>query len=145
MGLSNGAYNYSTGKYTGGTTCRYYKVGLYLRFFDNKTFGWKAPFMKKGWSGMEGQRFFTLRRFDGAPGYLQTYYDHFECYIAVEKTRPSFYIANPAVTFAPKYMWFPIPQTQIDVKNATGTVFLKQNLVFKLNPDFKLIFNKLKR
>jgi len=77
---------------------------------------------------MEGQRFFMLRRFDGAPGVPANWMTTIiNAYVAVEKTRPSFYVANPAVTFAPKYMWFPIPQTQIDVKNATGVVYLKQN------------------
>jgi len=127
----NGAYNASTGKYDGGTIpADTYKVGLYpAGSFDNKTFGWKALLHEERLElGMEGQRFFTLRRFDGAPGVPANWMTTIlNAYIAVEKTRPSFYVANPAVTFAPKYMWFPIPQTQIDVKNATGVVFLKQN------------------
>jgi starch-binding outer membrane protein, SusD/RagB family len=78
---------------------------------------------------MEGNRFFTLRRFDFGPtvGIMTTTINN---YISVEKTRPSYYVQNQSVTFAPKYMWFPLPQQQIDIKNATGKVFLKQN------PDF---------
>jgi len=74
---------------------------------------------------MEGQRFFALRRFNGVvPGLMaQT----LNSYISVEKTRPSYYIQNPNVVFSDKYQWFPIPQTQIDIKNSTGKVFLKQN------------------
>jgi starch-binding outer membrane protein, SusD/RagB family len=128
---TNGAYNASTGKYDGGTIpADTYKVGLYpAGAFDNKAYAWKALLHEERLElAMEGQRFFMLRRFDGAPGvptnWMTTIINN---YIAVEKTRPSFYIANPAVTFAPKYMWFPIPQTQIDVKNATGVVYLKQN------------------
>ncbi|MCW3092385.1 MAG: RagB/SusD protein [Ferruginibacter sp.] len=123
----NSAYNASTGKYTTQTTpADNYKVSPYpAGAFDDKVFAAKAILFEERLElAMEGQRFFALRRFDNGTGLMTTILNN---YIAVEKTRPSFYIANPNVVFAPKYQWFPIPQQQIDVKNATGKVFLKQN------------------
>ena len=127
----NSDYDAATGTYKTQTTpADSYNVGLYAAgAFDNKTFGWKALLHESRLElGMEGQRFFTLRRYDGAPGapanWMTTILND---YITVEKTRPSFYAGNPTVVFSPKYMWFPIPQQQIDLKNATGVVYLKQN------------------
>jgi len=124
----NSAYDAGSGKYATQTTpADNYKVGLYpAGAFTDKTFATKALLHELRMElAMEGQRFFTLRRFDGQNGISMT--TILNNYIAVEKTRPSFYIANPNVVFAAKYMWFPIPQQQIDVKNATGKILLKQN------------------
>ncbi|HEU5164597.1 MAG TPA: RagB/SusD family nutrient uptake outer membrane protein [Chitinophagaceae bacterium] len=123
----NSDYDAATGKYKTQTTpAANYKISPYpAGAFDDKVFAVKALLHEERLElAMEGQRFFTLRRFDNGTGLMTTILNN---YIAVEKTRPSFYIQNPSVTFAPKYMWFPIPQAQIDVKNLSGTVFLKQN------------------
>ncbi|MEO6548466.1 MAG: RagB/SusD family nutrient uptake outer membrane protein [Ferruginibacter sp.] len=123
----NSAYNAGTGKYTTQTTpADNYKISPYpAGAFDDKVYAAKAILFEERLElAMEGQRFFALRRFDNGTGLMTTILNN---YISVEKTRPSFYIANPSVVFAPKYMWFPLPQQQIDVKNATGKVFLKQN------------------
>ena len=124
----NSAYNAGTGKYTTQTTpADNYKVGLYpTGAFVDKSFARKAVLFEERLElAMEGQRFFALRRFNGvAAGIMATTLNN---YIAVEKTRPSYYIQNPTVVFSDKYQWFPIPQAQIDVKNSTGKVFLKQN------------------
>ncbi len=127
----NSAYDGGSGKYTTQTTAAdNYKVGLYADgAFATKEFARKAVLFEERLElAMEGQRFFTLRRFDDVtPGLMaKTLND----YITVEKTRPSYFIQNPGVVFTDKYRWYPIPQAQIDVKNATGTVFLKQNTGF---------------
>ena len=124
----NSAYDAGTGKYVTQTTpAANYKISPYpAGAFVDKAFARKAILFEERLElAMEGQRFFTLRRFDGvSPGIMATTINN---YIAVEKTRPSYYIQNPSVVFADKYQWFPIPQQQIDVKNATGKIFLKQN------------------
>jgi starch-binding outer membrane protein, SusD/RagB family len=123
----NSEYDAATGKYKTQTTpADNYKVSPYpAGAFDDKVFALKAILHEERLElAMEGQRFFALRRFDNGTGLMTTILNN---YIAVEKTRPSFYIQNPSVVFAAKYQWFPIPQEQIDIKNATGKVFLKQN------------------
>ncbi len=124
----NSDYDAGTGKYKTQTTpADTYKIAPWpAGSFTTKDFARKAVFFEERLElAMEGQRFFALRRYDKvSPGVMtQTLTD----YINVEKTRPSYFIANPTVTFSDKYQWFPIPQQQIDIKNATGTVFLKQN------------------
>jgi tetratricopeptide (TPR) repeat protein len=123
-------YNAAIGKYVTQTTpADNYKISPYpAGAFDDPVFAKKALLHELRLElAMEGQRFFTLRRFDNGTGLMTTILNN---YIAVEKTRPSYYIQNPNVVFSPKYQWFPLPQQQIDVKNATGEIFLKQN------PDF---------
>jgi hypothetical protein len=123
----NSEYDAGTGKYKTQTTpADTYKIGLYpAGAFDDKTYANKAILFEMRLElAMEGQRFFTLRRYDNGTGLMTTTINN---YIAVEKTRPSFYAQNPGVTFSAKYQWFPIPQQQIDVKNATGKIVLKQN------------------
>lgn len=123
----NSAYDAATAKYVTQTTpADNYKISAYPGAFADKTVARKAVFFEERLElAMEGQRFFALRRYDGVePGVMtKTLND----YISVEKTRPSYFIQNPNVVFSDKYQYFPIPQQQIDVKNATGTVFLKQN------------------
>lgn len=123
----NSAYDAATAKYVTQTTpADNYKISPYPGAFADKTVARKAVFFEERLElAMEGQRFFALRRYDGVePGVMtKTLND----YISVEKTRPSYFIQNPNVVFSDKYQYFPIPQQQIDVKNATGTVFLKQN------------------
>jgi len=126
----NSAYVAATGKYATQTTAAdNYKISPYpAGAFDDKVYAAKAILHEERLElAMEGQRFFALRRFDNGSGLMTTILNN---YITVEKTRPSFYIQNPGVVFNAKYQWFPIPQQQIDVKNATGKVFLKQNAGF---------------
>jgi len=124
----NSAYNAGTGKYATQTTpAATYNVQPYpAGAFVDKAFGRKAVFFEERLElAMEGQRFFALRRYDKvSPGIMATTINN---YIAVEKTRPSYFAQNSGVVFADKYQWFPIPQQQIDIKNSTGKVFLKQN------------------
>ncbi|HET6995604.1 MAG TPA: RagB/SusD family nutrient uptake outer membrane protein [Chitinophagaceae bacterium] len=121
-------YTSTTGKYSNNVTpAATYKVSPYpAGFFIDKATARKAVFFEERLElAMEGQRFFALRRYNFVtPGIMATTLNN---YIQVEKTRPSYFIANSGVVFADKYQWFPIPQQQIDVKNATGKVFLKQN------------------
>ena len=124
----NSEYDAATAKYKTQTTpADNYKISPYpLGSFVDKAFARKAVFFEERLElAMEGQRFFALRRYNAvSPGIMaKTLND----YITVEKARPSYFIQNPSVVFTDKYQWFPIPQAQIDVKNATGTVFLKQN------------------
>jgi hypothetical protein len=125
---SSSAYTAGTGKYVTQTTpAANYNVQPYpAGAFVDKAFARKAILFEERLElALEGQRFFALRRFNGVvPGLMAT---TLNAYIQVEKTRPSYYVQNPTVVFADKYQWFPIPQQQIDVKNSTGKVFLKQN------------------
>jgi hypothetical protein len=124
----NSAYDAGSGKYTTQTTpADNYKISPYpAGAFVDKDFARKAVLFEERLElAMEGQRFFALRRFDGIVPNLMT--TTLNSYIAVEKTRPSYFIQNPSVAFSDKYEWFPIPQAEIDAKNSTGTVFLKQN------------------
>ena len=123
----NSAYDAATGKYSPQVTpADNYKIEPYpAGAFDDAVYAKKALLMEYRLElAMEGNRFFTLRRIsNGTDLMTKTLND----YIFVEKTRPSFYSANPAVVFTPKYEWFPLPQEQVDIKNSTGVVFLKQN------------------
>jgi len=124
----NSPYNAATGKYTTQTTpADNYKIGLYpAGAFDDKVYGHKAILFEERLElAMEGRRYFALRRFDNGTGSMAA---TLNAYAGVEKTRPSFFTQNPTATFtANKNEYFPIPQQQIDVKNSTGKVFLKQN------------------
>lgn len=123
----NSAYDAATGKYSPQVTpADNYKIEPYpAGAFDDAVYAKKALLMEYRLElAMEGNRFFALRRIsNGTDLMTKTLND----YIFVEKTRPSFYSANPAVVFTPKYEWFPLPQEQVDIKNSTGVVFLKQN------------------
>jgi hypothetical protein len=49
-------------------------------------------------------------------------------FATVEKQRPTIFAINQTSTFtAKKNEYYPIPQSQIDVQNSTGQIFLKQN------------------
>ena len=124
----NSDYDAGSGKYKTQTTpADNYKISPYpAGAFVSQAFARKAILFEERLElAMEGQRFFTLRRFDAlTPGLMATTLNN---YISVERSRPSYFIQNQSVVFTDKYQYFPIPQAQIDVKNATGTVFLKQN------------------
>jgi len=120
-------YDAGTGKYAPQTTpADTYKVGLYPAgaFAADKAMGLKAiMFERRLEFAMEGQRFFDLQRWDrGAPGLMATVLN---AYAQREKNVIPAY--NGAVFTPNKNEIFAIPQTQIDVVNAGGTVLLKQN------------------
>jgi hypothetical protein len=79
--------------------------------------------------GMEGKRFFELRRWDNGTGLMANILN---AYAAAERGRPSYYSIHPEATFEKgKDEYYPIPQNQIDVENSTGTVFLKQDPAYE--------------
>jgi hypothetical protein len=74
---------------------------------------------------MEGQRFFDLARYDNGTGSMAA---TLNAYVAVEKTRSSFYLVNNTAVFTKGVNeYFAIPQKEIDAENSTGTIYLKQN------------------
>jgi hypothetical protein len=74
---------------------------------------------------MEGQRFFDLARFDNGSGSMAV---TLNAYVAVEKTRSSFYVVNNNAFFTKGVNeYFAIPQNEIDAENSTGVEYLKQN------------------
>ena len=74
---------------------------------------------------MEGQRFFDLSRYDNGTGSMAA---TLNAYVAVEKTRSSFYLVNNTAVFTKGVNeYFAIPQKEIDAENSTGTIYLKQN------------------
>lgn len=77
---------------------------------------------------MEGHRFFDLQRWNFDTKFPLDMSAVLNAYVLVEKTRPSIYSVNPAAKFTKGVNeFFAIPQTEIDLENATGTVNLKQN------------------
>ncbi|MEO5997488.1 MAG: RagB/SusD family nutrient uptake outer membrane protein [Chitinophagaceae bacterium] len=106
-----------------------YKVGLYTGQFQLQgiDFARKAVrFERKLELALEGHRFFDLQRWDNGTGYmantLNAYLDH-------ERKVPKFDFPNgrDAVFTKGKNEIYPIPQAEIDVSSASGTVTLKQN------------------
>jgi hypothetical protein len=74
---------------------------------------------------IEGQRFFDLARYDNGTGSMAAILN---AYVAVEKTRHSFYLVNNTAVFTKGVNeYFAIPQKELDAENSTGTLFLKQN------------------
>ncbi|HWK06208.1 MAG TPA: RagB/SusD family nutrient uptake outer membrane protein [Puia sp.] len=74
---------------------------------------------------MEGHRFFDLQRWDNGTGSMAA---TLNTYVATEKARHSFYyVVNTAFFTKGVNEYFAIPQQQIDLENATGTIYLKQN------------------
>jgi len=126
----NSDYDANIAQYTTRTTpADKYKIGLYpAGAFDDPAYAARAILFEERLElAMEGQRYFTLQRWDaGTPGLMAA---ELNSYAEVEKTRPSYVAAiTPTPHFTQgKNEYFPIPQSQIDVKNATGTVALKQN------------------
>lgn len=102
-----------------------YPVGA----FTDKAYAIKAiRFERRLELAMEGQRFFDLQRWDTDTQYPQSMADVLNTYQAGEKTRPSIFLVNPAAQFHKGVNeYYAIPQTEIDLENATGTVILKQN------------------
>jgi starch-binding outer membrane protein, SusD/RagB family len=125
----NSDYDASSGKYKTQTTpadnylIKPYPAGA----FSDKNYALKAiRFERKLELAMEGHRFFDLARWDNGTGTLMA--PELNAYAAKEKGRPTIFAINPQASFTPKKNeYYPIPQTQIDVENATGKVNLKQN------------------
>ena len=101
-----------------------YPVGNFLA--GGQAYARKAvQFERRLELAMEGHRFFDLQRWDNGTG---TMADVINTYVTTEKTRPSIYSVNAGATFKKGISEiFPIPQTQIDVENSTGTKYLVQN------------------
>ena len=68
--------------------------------------------------GMEGQRFFDLRRYGGADTVINNY-------VTVEKNRRAYLTAAQA--FSARHSLFPIPPIQIELSKVGGTETLVQN------------------
>jgi len=108
-----------------------YKIGDYApgTFAADKAFAMNAIRWERRLElAEEGHRFFDLARWDSDPGYPQDMSVLLNAYQAAEKTRPSIFSVNPGAQFHKGINEiFPIPQAEIDLENATGTVNLKQN------------------
>ena len=97
-----------------------YKVSPYPPFADQATALTAVRLERRLELGMEGQRFFDLRRY-GQAVVTQTVND----YLTVEKTRRSYKGAQ--VPFASRNMLFPIPPIEIDLSKIGSTERLVQN------------------
>ncbi|HTD71166.1 MAG TPA: RagB/SusD family nutrient uptake outer membrane protein [Gemmatimonadales bacterium] len=95
-----------------------YKVGLYPTFADQATGRTAVRTERRLELGMEGERFFDLRRWGTA---VQVITD----YLLVEKTRRSYLAA--ATPFTARYNLYPIPSLQIELSKVGSTSSLTQN------------------
>lgn len=106
-----------------------YKVGLYTTEFTakGKEFAWEAVrFERKIEFGMEGHRYFDLRRWDNGTGYMANVLN---AYVQHETTIPGYdFTYMKGATFKKgKTELYPIPQAQIDLSVVNGQPVLKQN------------------
>jgi len=101
-----------------------YKVGLYTTPFTSQAAAREIVRTERQLElGMEGQRFFDLRRYDiVSPSYME---NTLNAYVAVEKTRLN--KLTQALPVTDKYLEYPIPQEQIDLTAASGGAGLTQN------------------
>jgi starch-binding outer membrane protein, SusD/RagB family len=97
--------------------------------FADKNYAIKAiRFERRLEFAMEGMRFFDLQRWNSDPKFPLDMSAVLNAYATVEKTRASIFAVNPTATFTKgTNELFAIPQNEIDLENATGTVNLKQN------------------
>ncbi len=106
-----------------------YKVGLYTTEFaaKGKEFAREAVrFERKIEFGMEGHRFFDLRRWDNGTGYMANILN---AYVKHETSIPGYdFTYMKGATFKKgKSELYPIPQAQIDLSVVNGNSVLKQN------------------
>lgn len=106
-----------------------YKVGLYTTEFaaKGKEFAREAVrFERKIEFGMEGHRFFDLRRWDNGTGYMANILN---AYVKHETSIPGYdFTYMKGATFKKgKSELYPIPQAQIDLSVVEGNSVLKQN------------------
>lgn len=102
-----------------GITWANYEVGLYASFPD-KAYATKAiQWERRLELGMEGHRFFDLRRWGIAK-------ETMDAYIAYEKNYRPHYNKYAGYT-SPKHDLYPLPQNQIDLSAVDGVPQLKQN------------------
>ncbi|MGK2864062.1 MAG: RagB/SusD family nutrient uptake outer membrane protein [Chitinophagaceae bacterium] len=126
----NATYSASSSKYSPQVTpADNYKIGLYPAgnfAGGGKDYARKAvQFERRLELAMEGHRFFDLSRWDNGTGFMANVLNTYQ---SVEKTKKSFFAVNPTAQFTKgTNEFFPIPQSQIDLENATGTIVLKQN------------------
>jgi len=125
----NSDYDAGSGKYKVQTTMadKYLVKEYPAGAFADKTYALKAiRFERKLELAMEGTRFFDLARWDNNTGTVMA--PELNAFAAAEKQRPTIFAINTTATFTPKKNeYYPIPQQQIDIENAFGTVNLKQN------------------
>ena len=97
--------------------------------FTDKNYAMNAiRFERRLEFAMEGMRFFDLQRWNSDTQYPMDMSAVLNAYVAVEKTRASIFAVNPTASFTKgTNEIFAIPQAEIDLENATGTVNLKQN------------------
>ena len=124
----NSAYSTATGTYASQTTpADNYLIHTYPADFASADAARQAiRFERKLELGVEGHRFFDLQRWDGVGGFSMA--DELNAYIAAEKSRNGFFSFNQSAVFTKsKNEIYPLPQTDVDIANAKGTVLLKQN------------------
>jgi hypothetical protein len=126
---ANSEYDAGAGKYKSqATPADKYVIKPYpAGAFSDKNYARKAiMFERRLELAMEGHRFFDLARWDNGTGTIMA--PTLNAYADLEKTRPTIFAVNKSAIFTPKKNeYYPIPQSQVDIENATGTVNLKQN------------------
>jgi hypothetical protein len=96
-----------------------YQVGLYPCPFADQAYGRNAVRYERILElGMEGHRFFDLKRWGIADQVLNAY-------IAVEQRRRPFLAA--AAPFAARYYLYPIPTIQVELSKVNGEAMVQQN------------------
>jgi hypothetical protein len=102
------------------TPWAYYKIGLYPVPFASQAAARQAVHIERRLElAMEGQHFFDLRRWGGADTVLANYKSKESARIP--------YLASAIAFTLPKYQFYPIPQTQIDLSVVGGVAQLVQN------------------
>jgi len=97
-----------------------YRIGLYPVPFPSQVYGRQAVHYERRLElAMEGQHFFDIRRWGGADTVISNY--------RTKEAARIPYIAGGAAFTLPKYNFYPIPQTQIDLSVVGGVPQLVQN------------------